>query len=145
MENIVEKNIDIILAAMNEIKKVYEKSSEDIITTTQEQEDIEHEIELNEKADRTAGYKYYRELREIRQRRRMSKNDNELCQESYNFFTADNNKSFFDRLIQIKGNSRKVFEKQKDRVYTPRIRGDVTITNSAMGVALGKAKKKKSV
>ena len=135
MENIVEKYIDTILFIVSEVKKNYAKSSEDIITTTQEQEDIEHEIELADKADRTVGYRLYRELRDIRQRRRMAKNQNELLKEINNFFTEDGNKKFFDRLCQIKGNARKVFDMQGERVYTPRRRGDASITNSAMGAA----------
>jgi hypothetical protein len=135
MENIVEKYIDTILYIVNEVKKNYTKSSEEIKTTTQEQEDIEHEIELDEKADRTIGYRYYRELRDIRRRRRMAKNQNELLQEIYNYFTTDNNKTFLDRLSQIKGNTRKTFEKQNERVYTPRIRGDAAITSSSVGAA----------
>jgi hypothetical protein len=135
MENIVEKYIDTILYIVSEVKKNYAKSSEEIIIATQEQEDIEHEIELSEKADRTAGYRLYRELRDIRQRRRMAKNQNELLHEINIFFTADNNKSFFDKLSQIKGNSRKTFERQNDRVYTPRRRGDVTIANSSVSAA----------
>ena len=86
MENIVEKYIDTILFIVSEVKKNYAKSSEDIVTTTQEQEDIEHEIELADKADRTVGYRLYRELRDIRQRRRMAKNQNKLLKEINNFF-----------------------------------------------------------
>ena len=135
MENIVEKYIDTILFIVSEVKKNYAKSSEDIVTTTQEQEDIEHEIELADKADRTVGYRLYRELRDIRQRRRMAKNQNELLKEINNFFMEDGNKKFFDRLCQIKGNARKVFDMQSDRVYTPRRRGEASITNSAVGAA----------
>ena len=115
MENIIEQYINMMEFIRNEVLQNYRRSVEDVDTYTKEQEDLVHEIELNEKMDRTSGYRAYRQLREIRQYRRMAKNQSELLGDLSDFF--EENKPFFDRLSRIKGDARKTFEIQNNRVY----------------------------
>lgn len=124
MENIVEKYIDTIQFILSEVKENYQGSLSDIDKYNKIQEDIEHDIELNEKKNRTEGYKAYRQLRQMRQERRASKNQNELLKDLYSFF--DENKQFFDQLAKIKGNARKVFDVQNTRQYRARVIEDAS-------------------
>lgn len=105
MENIVEKYIDTIQFIISEVITSYNSSLDDIKRLTDEQEDIEHEIELTDTED---GLEYWtKELRRVRQERRKAKNENELIEELFKF--VDENKGLLDKLGRVKGNSRKLF------------------------------------
>ena len=85
-----------------------------------------HEIELGKPKNAREGYVIYKELREARQRRRKAKEENELLNELYTYLQSQS--AFKNRLTQIQGNARKLYNKQQERVYTPRRRDDMTIS-----------------
>lgn len=124
-ENFAEKYIDIIQTVFNEIIGRYETAGEDLKNKTDEQEDIEHEIELAETDDNSTYWA--NELRNIRKQRRIAKNEVEILQELATFL--DENKSFINKLTLIKGNVRKIYNAQQNRIYKSRVRKDLTITH----------------
>lgn len=85
--------------------------------------DLEHDIE-NTKFDIQKGYKYAKQLKDLRTERRQMKNEIEML-ESLNTFIINNKKLEID-LFKIKTSMLKIKEKQEFWVYVPRVpEGDV--------------------
>jgi hypothetical protein len=127
--NIVNNYCSSMVQFFQEVTKTYENNIEVIKTAEGELTDIEHEIELSNPKNACDGYKLYKELREIRVRRRTAKNENQLLQEIYDYFTSPQGQAFKNKIQQIQGSSRKIHDAQQKRVYTPRQRTDLTITD----------------
>lgn len=130
MENIVELYINTIQQIIETTKCEYQKSLEDIERTEKAENDIRHKIELDDRADRTEGYRLYRQQREILQERREAKDRNELLEGLYQFFMSDENKNLQDKLGKVLGGARKVYERQtKYRQYVPKEISGNTLQN----------------
>lgn len=93
----------------------------------EEMNDLNHEIELSSPKNARDGYKSYKELREVRLKRRKAKDENELMEEFYKYLNQ--NSDFKNKLPQIQGSTRKLSDAQQKRTYIPRRRSDLTISN----------------
>ena len=129
MSNIVNNYSTVIIDIFKDVVNNYERNLEIIKQTEGELLDLEHEIELSEPKNARDGYKIYKELRDVRISRRQAKNENELLKEMYEYITSQSGQEFKSRMQKIQGHSINVCNKQDNRVYSPRQRNDLTITN----------------
>lgn len=129
MSNIVNNYSTVIIDIFKDVVNNYERNLEIIKQTEGELLDLEHEIELSEPKNARDGYKIYKELRDVRIRRRQAKNENELLKEMYEYITSQSGQEFKSRMQKIQGHSINVCNKQDNRVYSPRQRNNLTITN----------------
>ena len=129
MSNIVNNYSTVIIDIFKDVVNNYERNIEIIKQTEGELLDLEHEIELSEPKNARDGYKIYKELRDVRIRRRQAKNENELLKEMYEYITSQSGQEFKSRMQKIQGHSINVCNKQDNRVYSPRQRNNLTITN----------------
>ncbi len=127
--NIVERYCTSAVSMYQDVVKTYEYNLDVIKKAEQEQTDLEHEIELGNPKNARDGYKIYKELREVRLRRRKAKEENQLLQDIYDYFKSPQGQSFKNKIQQIQGDSAKLYEKQQNRTYTPRVRDDLTCTD----------------
>ena len=127
--NIVNTYASTISTIYSEVIKKYECDLEIIKQTEDELQDLMHEIELSVPKNAVQGYKLYKEIRELRIKRRTAKYEVELLKDMYEFFTSQNGVSFKNKIQNIQGNSRKLQAIQEARTYTPRQRNDLTIEN----------------
>ena len=124
MENIINNYSSTIISIFQNVIKTYENNIEVIKQTEGELTDIEHEIELSNPKNARDGYKLYKELREIRIRRRVAKDEN-----TYEYFKSQQGQAFKNKIQQLQSNAAKLCETQEHRTYTPRQRDDLTCTN----------------
>lgn len=106
----------------NKVLKVYDEISKDFSILCDEQsktdlmiQDILHTIE-NTNFNASEGYKYAKQLKDIRNGRRDIKNEHETLT-----ILVQELKPVADKLRKINGTIAKLNEKQKTRIYIPRI------------------------
>lgn len=127
--NIVNNYCSTYIQIANDVVKRYE-SNEDIIKQTEgELTDVEHEIELGNAQDLYGGWKLYKQIKELRMKRRQAKNENELLRDMYEYVKSQPGQAFKSKIQSIQSSSAKVYDAQSKRVYTPRQRSDLTITD----------------
>lgn len=127
--NIVNNYCSTYIQIANDVVKRYE-SNEDIIKQTEgELTDVEHEIELGNSQDLYGGWKLYKQIKELRMKRRQAKNENELLRDMYEYVKSQPGQAFKSKIQSIQSSSAKVYDAQSKRVYTPRQRSDLTITD----------------
>jgi hypothetical protein len=132
--NIVNNYCSTFIQISNDVVKRYE-SNEDIIKKTEEElNDVYHEIELGKDQDMYGGYKLYRQVKDLRNKRRQAKDENELLRDMYEYIKSQQGQSIKSKIQSIQGNSAKVYEAQGRRTYSPRQRNDLTITNKTCDV-----------
>jgi hypothetical protein len=86
--------------------------------------DLEHEIEFSN-YDIQRGYKAYKQFRDMRIERRKLKDEIELL-EPIATYINENRKIFLDGLGRVKGECKKINDRQKNRLYRPRILTDMS-------------------
>lgn len=129
MANIVNTYSSTIVTIFQDVIKTYENNVEIIKQAEGELTDLEHEIELSSPKNARDGYKIYKELREVRIRRRTAKDENQILQDMYDYFKSPQGQTFKNKMQQIQGESAKIANKQERRVYVPRQRDDLSIMN----------------
>lgn len=127
--NIVNNFASTIVTIFKDVVEKYEDNLEIIKRAEEELNDLSHEIELSSPKDMYKGYLVYREIREVRIRRRTAKEENELLKDMYDYFISQNGQTFKSKIQSIQGNSAKVRNRQEQRTYQPRQRNDLTITD----------------
>lgn len=127
--NIVNNYCDTFIQIVNDVVKKYESNVEVIKQTEDELTDVYHEIELGKPQDMYGGYKLYKQVKDLRMRRRQAKDENDLLKDMYEYIKSQPGQSFMSKMRSIQGNSVKVYEVQSRRTYTPRQRSDLTITD----------------
>lgn len=127
--NIVNNFASTIVTIFKEVVENYERNLEIIKQSEEELNDLSHEIELSNPKDMYKGYLVYKEIREVRIRRRTAKEENELLKDMYDYFMSQNGQAFKSKIQSIQGNSVKVRNAQEQRMYQPRQRSDLTITD----------------
>lgn len=127
--NIVNNYSSQIVTIFQEVIKNYERSLNVIKQTEAEINDINHEIELSAPKNAAQGYKLYKEIRELRIKRRTAKEESELLKDIYDYFQTPQAQAFKNKIQSIQGNSVKLRATQEARTYTPRQRNDLTITD----------------
>lgn len=129
MANIVNTYSSTIVTIFQDVVKTYEHNIEIIKQAEGELLDLEHEIELSSPKNARDGYKLYKELREIRIRRRTAKDENQMLEDMYDYFKGQQGQAFKSKLQQIQGAAAKIENAQACRTYTPRQRSDLSITD----------------
>jgi DNA-binding helix-hairpin-helix protein with protein kinase domain len=129
MANIVNNYSSTIVTIFKDVAEKYEENVDIIKQIEGELQDLFHEIELSNAKDMYKGYLLYKEIRELRIKRRQAKDENELLEEMYDFLKEQSSQKFKNKLQQIQGNSAKIAKAQENRTYTPRQRNDLTITD----------------
>ena len=132
--NIVNNYCSTFIQIANDVVKKYESNVEIIKQTEEELTDVYHEIELGKPQDMYGGYKLYKQVKDLRMRRRQAKDENDLLKDMYEYIKSQPGQSFKSKMQSIQGNSVKVYEAQSRRTYTPRQRDDLTITNKTCEV-----------
>ena len=127
--NIVNNYCSTFIQIANDVVKKYESNVEVIKQTEDELTDVYHEIELGKPQDMYGGYKLYKQVKDLRMRRRQAKDENDLLKDMYEYIKSQPGQSFKSKMQSIQGNSVKVYEAQSHRTYTPRQRSDLTITD----------------
>lgn len=127
--NIVNNYCSTFIQIANDVVKKYESNVEVIKQTEDELTDVYHEIELGKPQDMYGGYKLYKQVKDLRMRRRQAKDENDLLKDMYEYIKSQPGQSFKSKMQSIQGNSVKVYEAQSRRTYTPRQRSDLTITD----------------
>ena len=127
--NIVNNYASTIMTIFSDVVKNYERNVEIIKQTEDELNDLYHEVELSSPKDMYKGYLMYKEIREVRIRRRTAKEENELLKDMYDYFMSQNGKTFKDKIKSIQGSSVRIRNAQEQRTYQPRQRNDLTITD----------------
>lgn len=97
----------------------YEYNLETIKKREEDTQDILHEIEFGEDKDISDIYELYMRLKAIRQDRRQAKTENESL-ESLITWCKESGKNITSILGNIQGDCKKIIDRQKNRVYTPR-------------------------
>ncbi len=129
MSNIINNYATTIGSIFQNVIKTYEMNLDIIKQSEEELNDLNHEIELSAPKDAYRGYLLYKEIRNVRLRRRKAKEENELLQEMYDYFKSPQGQQFKNKVQQLQGSSVKLREAQERRTYTPRQRTDLTITD----------------
>lgn len=127
--NIINNYSTTIVSIFQDVINNYERNLEVIKQAEEELMDLEHEIELSAPKDMYKGYLTYKEIREVRIRRRKAKEENELLKDMYEYFKSQQGQTFKSKIQAIQGASAKVRAAQESRTYQPRQRNDLTITN----------------
>jgi hypothetical protein len=127
--NIVNNYSSTFIQIFNDVVRKYESNVETIKRTEDELTDVYHEIELGRNQDMYHGYLLYRQVKDLRMRRRQAKDENDLLRDMYEYIKSQPGQSFKSKIQSIQGNSAKVYEAQSRRTYTPRQRNDLTITD----------------
>ena len=134
MSNIVNNYSSTVVTMFQDVIRRYESNIEIIRQTEGELLDLEHEIELSNPKNARDGYKMYKELREIRIRRRIAKDENQILQDMYDYFKSQQGQTFKNKLQQIQGSAAKIESTQARRIYTPRQRNDLSIMDKTCDV-----------
>lgn len=127
--NIINNYSTTIVSIFQDVINNYERNIEIIKQTEEELMDLEHEIELSAPKDMYKGYLAYKEVRDVRIKRRKAKEENELLKDMYDYLKNQQGQSFKNKIQSIQGASVKLRDAQEHRTYIPRQRSDLTITN----------------
>lgn len=133
--NIVNNYCSTFIQITNDVVKKYESNVEVIKKTEEELTDVYHEIELGKSQDLYGGYKLYKQVKELRMKRRQAKDENDLLKDMYEYIKSQQGQTFKNKIQSIQGSSVKVYDAQSRRTYTPRQRDDLTITNKTCEVS----------
>ena len=126
--NIINNYATTIVSIFQNVVNSYERNLEIIKQSEEELMDLEHEIELSTPKDMYHGYLIYKEVRDVRIRRRKAKEENELLQDMYDYFKSQAGQVFKTKIQQLQGNSTKQQNIIEQRTYKPRQRNDLTIS-----------------
>lgn len=127
--NIINNYSTTIVSIFQDVINNYERNLEIIKQAEEELMDLEHEIELSAPKDMYKGYLAYKEVRDIRIKRRKAKEENELLKDMYDYLKSQQGQSFKNKIQSIQSASVKLRDAQEHRTYIPRQRNDLTITN----------------
>lgn len=132
--NIVNNYCSTFIQISNDVVKRYENNEEIIKQTEEELNDVYHEIELGKDQDLHGGWKLYRHVKDLRNKRRQAKDENALLKDMYEYIKSQQGQTFKSKIQSIQSNSAKVYDVQSRRTYSPRQRNDLTITDKTCEV-----------
>jgi len=128
-DNIVNQYSSTIISIYQSVINRYENNLDIIKQAEEELNDLNHECELSEPKDMYKGYLMYKQIREVRQRRRLAKDENEILKDMYEFFKTQQGQIFKSSMQKIQSNAAKISDAHSKRIYRPRQRNDLTITD----------------
>ena len=134
MSNIVNNYSSTFIQIFNDVIKKYESNLDIIKQTEDSLTDVYHEIELGKNQDMYHGYLLYKQVKDLRMKRRQAKDENDLLRDMYEYIKSQPGQSFKSKIQSIQGNSAKVYDAQSRRTYTPRQLDNLTITNKTCEV-----------
>lgn len=129
MANIANNFSSTMITIMKDVTERYEKNIEIIKQTEGELQDVLHEIELGKSQDLYGGYKLYKQVKDLRMKRRTAKDEQQLLEEMYKLFNSQQGTEFKNKIKSIQSNAAKAYDAQHNRTYTPRQRDDLTIVD----------------
>lgn len=135
---IAKDHVSAIIKILADIRKTYEFNSGFIEEKEKETQDLLHEIELG-KFDYKRGNKLARALKSVRQERRKALDENAGLKLLYDYFEG---KPIVKDLQRLQQDIAKEINRLSNRVYSPKVRDDLTIakkTTTSMGKAFSKA------
>lgn len=118
----IEQTATFIRDAIRDIPERHKQNNIEIHRLQGEQQDLLHFIEFNN-VGTVQAHKYYKDLQDVRQKRRALKDENELLEP-----LAERIKKFKEHLTaldQVVGEIRKLQNNQKVRSYKCRVREDL--------------------
>ena len=127
--NIVNNYCSTVVTIFQDVKKNYENNVEIIRQAEEELNDLYHECELAHPKDMYNGWKVYKDIREVRIRRRNAKQENEILKDMYEYLNSQAGQAFKSKMQSIQGSAAKIQTAQESRTYQPRQRNDLTITD----------------
>ena len=127
--NIVNHYASTVITIFQSVTKNYENNLNVIKQTEDELLDLMHEIELSESKNAYQGYCLYKEIRDLRIKRRQAKEEVEILKDMYDYLTSPQGQAFKNKMQQLQSNSVKLRATQESRTYQPRQRNDLTITD----------------
>ena len=104
-------------AAVRNMLARYQYDKEEYSRAEQEMQDILHYIEMSTDKNANVGFKLYKQLAEVRRRRRVCKNEMDLLQPIYDSFSGGEK---LNALAQILGTVRAAKQTINSRAYTLR-------------------------
>lgn len=110
---------DSILQNINYILKTYPSNNDRIDELEKQLCDIQHQIELSI-FDIQRGYRFAKQIQEIRKERRVLKDENELLRPIYEFLNQNNNKIFVNGFINLMQRAKLREKTFDDRIYSLR-------------------------
>ena len=132
--NIVNNYCSTLIQIATDVVKRYEDNEAIIKQTEEELNDVYHEIELGKDQDLYGGYKLYKQVKDLRIKRRQAKDENALLKDMYEYIKSQQGQNFKSKIQSIQSNSAKVYDAQNKRTYNPRQRNDLTITEKTCEV-----------
>lgn len=132
--NIVNNYCSTFIQIANDVIKKYESNESIIKQIEEELTDVYHEIELSKPQDLYGGYKLYKQVKDLRMKRRQAKDENDLFRDMYEYIKSQHGQTFKSKIQSIQGSSAKIYDAQSRRTYNPRQRSDLTITNKTCEV-----------
>jgi hypothetical protein len=118
-----------MVTIFQDVKRNYENNLGIIKQTEDELNDLYHECELADPKDMYGGWKMYRAIRDARIRRRTAKEENQILKDMYEYLNTQAGQAFKSKMQSIQGSAAKIRLTQESRIYQPRQRDDLTITN----------------
>jgi hypothetical protein len=106
---------------LNSVPEIWRQTCEDMKYVDLETSDIMHELELEE-FDKDKGDELAREIKKVRQRRRIVKEDQSAF--SYLKDFCEKNGTFAKRLDEVVSLMEREIDFRSKRIYTPKIRKD---------------------
>jgi len=119
-----KQHVDNLIDILKDIKDTYDFNYSNINDLDKETQDLEHEIEIGQ-YDSKKGYKLVKEFRRVRQERRKLSDENTTLKFLYEYFS--NQKTMLQDLYDIRGSIKRESDFMVNRLYTPKIRNDLTI------------------
>lgn len=110
--------IEQFIYLMNSIESTYQHNLDEITLAELETTDLEHEIEFTN-FGASDGFKIYKQFQEVRRRRRIHKNQNEVLRYFRKF--ASTHTELKGELKQLVGHMNNMRKEQKERVYNARV------------------------
>ena len=112
-----EETIKEFCAAIRAMLSRYQYNKDEYDYLEQEMQDVLHFIEMGSDKNANAGFKLYKQLAEIRRKRRICKNELDLLQPIYDAFGGNEK---LNALAQVQGACRTTKQAINNRAYTVR-------------------------
>ena len=129
------EKVSLLIQILQDIKKTYEYNQALIEDKEKETQDLLHEIELGS-FDAKRGGRLAKELKNVRRERRRAMDENLTLKILYEYFEG---KPLLKDLQRMQGEIAREAGRLGSRVYTPRIRKDLTIPCRQKETAVQKA------
>lgn len=112
-----EENIKSFCSFVRQAISQYEQDKETLVDLENQMQDILHFAEMSKDKDTVSGYKIYKELCQIRRKRRQCKNEIDLLAPVYEMFHGT---KMLDQLANLQGSCKQIKKSISGMAYTAR-------------------------